>query len=43
MLLAGERYLEYVCGILQNKFWYIEVPMYGLTIGRQLSWLAERT
>ncbi|WP_316194492.1 DUF6884 domain-containing protein [Bradyrhizobium sp. SZCCHNRI3052] len=43
VLLAGVRYRQFVHGHLLQYFGAVEVPMFGLTMGRQLSWLAERT
>jgi len=42
VLLAGERYREFLLPVLRRSCPTVEVPMAGLTIGRQLQWLSER-
>ena len=39
VVLAGNRYRENLMPYLREQFWKVTVPMEGLTIGRQLSWL----
>ncbi len=36
------RYQTFVDKHLLGYFWVVEVPMFGLTMGRQMSWLAGR-
>lgn len=42
VFLAGLRYREFLVAHLERDGWEIEVPMEGLTIGQQLSWLSAR-
>ena len=39
VFLAGERYREFLEDALTEAGVQVEVPMQGLTIGRQLQWL----
>jgi Family of unknown function (DUF6884) len=39
VFLAGERYREFLAGHLASRGVMIQVPMKGLRIGEQLSWL----
>ena len=39
VVLAGNRYRENLMTYLRKRFSTVTVPMEGLTIGRQLSWL----
>jgi hypothetical protein len=39
VVLAGNRYRENLMRYLRRRFSQVTVPMEGLTIGRQLSWL----
>jgi hypothetical protein len=41
VVLAGERYREFLLPVLKRACPAVEVPMEGLTIGRQLQWLSE--
>jgi len=41
VFLAGQRYREFLIGHLQKRKVAIEVPMEGLKIGEQLSWLGK--
>jgi len=41
VVLAGQRYREFLMGYLSNRFADVEVPLEGLRIGEQLSWLAS--
>lgn len=43
VILAGQRYREYLEPILLEAGYYVEVPMRGLGIGQQLAWLMEHT
>ncbi len=42
VFLAGERYREGLTPLLQERGNCIEIPMEGLSIGRQLQWLTRR-
>lgn len=42
VVLAGERYREFLIGQIRTLGIATEVPMAGLKIGEQLHWLAER-
>lgn len=42
VILAGERYREFLLPVMRRSCPSVEVPMEGLTIGRQLQWLSER-
>lgn len=39
VIFAGQRYREYLEGYLRRRFNSVTVPMEGLRIGQQLSWL----
>lgn len=39
VILAGEKYRAHLMPYLEARFAYIEIPMKGLKIGEQLSWL----
>ena len=41
VFLAGQRYREFLIGHLQKRKVAIEVPIEGLKIGEQLSWLGK--
>jgi hypothetical protein len=41
VLLAGQRYREYLMDYLRRRTLTIEVPLEGLRIGEQLSWFAR--
>lgn len=41
VFLAGNRYREFLASNLRSRGITIEVPMEGLRIGQQLSWLAQ--
>jgi hypothetical protein len=41
VVLAGVRYREYLMDYLQQRARAVEVPMEGLTIGRQLHYLTD--
>lgn len=43
IILAGVRYRENLMSYLQGRFAKVTVPMEGLTIGRQLSWMNHAT
>jgi hypothetical protein len=43
VFLAGERYREFLTGPLTKCGVAVSVPMEGLRIGEQLSWLAQHT
>ena len=43
IVLAGARYREYLMDYLRRRAKIVEVPMEGLTIGRQLHYLADAT
>ena len=38
VVLAGQRYREYLLDFLATRATSVEVPMQGLTIGKQLQW-----
>jgi hypothetical protein len=42
VFLAGERYREYLIGPLLRSRIDVQVPMEGLTLGQQLSWLKSQ-
>lgn len=42
VFLAGQRYREFLSDHLQSRNVVVEVPMQGLRIGEQLSWLGRR-
>lgn len=42
VMLAGERYRESLIPFLKSRQFSVDVPMYGLSFGRQLSWLNEQ-
>lgn len=42
VFMAGERYREFLMEPLRLRV-QVEVPMAGLTIGRQLQWLSQHT
>lgn len=39
LMLAGERYREYLIPFLTSHQFAVEIPMDGLSFGRQLNWL----
>jgi hypothetical protein len=41
VVLAGLRYREFLMDYLRQRAGTVEVPMEGLTIGRQLRYLTE--
>ncbi|QDZ29563.1 peroxide stress protein YaaA [Noviherbaspirillum sp. UKPF54] len=41
VVLAGKRYRESLIPFLESKQLSVEVPMHGLSFGRQLRWLKE--
>ena len=41
VFLAGQRYREFVADHLRKRNILVEVPMQGLRIGEQLSWLSS--
>lgn len=41
IFLAGKRYREFLANELQSRNVVVEMPMEGLRIGQQLSWLAR--
>lgn len=41
-VLAGSRYREFLLRYLERRY-TVNVPMQGLTIGRQLQWLGRQT
>jgi hypothetical protein len=41
VILAGQRYREFLLDYLRRRADTVELPMEGLTIGRQLSYLAS--
>lgn len=42
VILAGKRYREFLIPNLEAEGYKIEVPMKGLSIGRQLEWLSQK-
>ena len=42
IILAGERYREYLVPQIIELGYVLEVPMKGLAIGKQLQWLSKR-
>jgi hypothetical protein len=43
VVLAGQRYREFLMDYLRGRTGTVEVPMAGLGIGKQLSWLRSHT
>ena len=43
VILAGQRYREFLIDYLKGRARTVEVPMEGLQIGKQLSWLGNHT
>lgn len=43
VFLAGERYREFLAGHLAGRGVEVSVPMEGLRIGEQLSWLGQHS
>lgn len=43
VVLAGQRYREFLMDYLRQRAGAVEVPMEELTIGKQLSYLANNT
>ena len=43
VMLAGKRYREFLMDYLMRRADGVDVPMAGLSIGRQLQWLAGHT
>jgi uncharacterized protein DUF6884 len=43
VVLAGRRYREFLMDYLRQRARTVEVPMEGLTIGKQLRYLAAHT
>lgn len=43
IVLAGKRYREGIVPFLEGKGFAVEVPMQGLKLGPQISWLNEHT
>ena len=43
VVLAGQRYREFLMGYLRKRAETLEVPMEGLGIGKQLRYLAAHT
>lgn len=41
MVLAGQRYREFLMDYLRTRAANVEVPLEGLRIGEQLSWLGR--
>lgn len=41
VILAGEKYREYLMPYLEERFTNVMIPMKGLRIGEQLKWLNE--
>jgi hypothetical protein len=41
VFLAGQRYREFLTALLEERNIRVEVPMQGLRIGEQLSWLGS--
>lgn len=41
VFLAGQRYREFLADHLKSRGIVVEVPMEGLRIGQQLSWLGR--
>ena len=41
VMFAGQRYREFLIEPLERQGMKVEVPMAGLTLGRQLAWLSE--
>jgi len=42
VVLAGKNYREFLMPELMSRFDEVDVPMEGLMMGQQLSWLAKR-
>jgi hypothetical protein len=43
VILAGAKYREYLMGYLRSRARRVQVPLEGLRIGEQLSWLGSHT
>ena len=43
VFLAGMKYREFLTAPLHKRGFYVEVPMEGLRIGEQLSWLSKHS
>jgi len=43
VILAGDRYREFLAPRLLSYGYQIEIPMHQLSIGRQLQWMKEHT
>lgn len=43
LLLAGERYRQHLVDFLEQNGRTVDIPLRGLSIGRQLKWLTSRT
>ena len=43
VLLAGMKYREFLVSPLRSTGFHVEVPMEGLRIGEQLSWLSKHS
>jgi hypothetical protein len=41
LVLAGMNYREWLYGYLMTNFLHMEIPMAGLMMGQQLSWLSR--
>lgn len=41
VFLAGQKYREHLVGALEDAGFQVRVPMEGLAIGQQLSWLSR--
>ena len=41
LVLAGQRYREFLMDYLRGRAQTVEIPMAGLRIGEQLSWLGS--
>jgi len=42
IVLAGNRYREFLVSLIEKHHCTVDIPMAGLSIGRQLQWLTQR-
>ena len=42
VMLAGQRYREYLVPFLRSRGFTVEIPLEGLPLGKQLQWLKSR-
>jgi len=42
VILAGERYRSHICEFLEQRGFFVSIPMAGKRFGEQLQWLREQ-